>query len=65
MRARYTFVCFVMPTFYAALNSCRINVMSALGQKKTFAAQKSHVRFTPESGHVWCDIPGSTSPRDR
>jgi hypothetical protein len=23
------------------------------------------VRETPESGHVWCDIPGSTSPRDR
>jgi hypothetical protein len=26
--------------------------MSALGQKQTFALQKSHVRFTAESGHV-------------
>ena len=26
--------------------------MSALGQKRTFAVQKRHVRFTPKSGHV-------------
>ena len=26
--------------------------MSALGQKQTFAAQKRHVRFTPEGGHL-------------
>ena len=26
-------------------------VMSALGHKRTIALQKSHVRFTPESGH--------------
>ncbi|MGA8420804.1 MAG: hypothetical protein WB691_13780, partial [Pseudolabrys sp.] len=25
--------------------------MSALGQKRTFAVQKRHVPFTPESGH--------------
>jgi hypothetical protein len=29
--------------------------MSALGQKQTFAVQKGHVRFTPESGHVQCN----------
>ena len=29
--------------------------MSALGHKRTFAAAKSHVRFTPESGHVRCN----------
>jgi hypothetical protein len=28
--------------------------MSALGQKQTFAPQKAHARFTPESGHVRC-----------
>jgi hypothetical protein len=31
-----------------------IRPMSALGQKQTYAAQKVHVRFTPESGHVRC-----------
>ena len=25
--------------------------MSALGQKRTFAGAKRHVRFTPNSGH--------------
>ena len=25
--------------------------MSALGQKRTFAVQNRHVRFTPKSGH--------------
>ena len=31
----------------AAVNA----LMSALGQKQTFAVHKPHVRFTPESGH--------------
>ena len=29
-----------------------VAVMSALGQKRTCAAQNGHVRFTPESGHT-------------
>ena len=29
-----------------------VTVMSALGQKQTFAVQNVHVRFTPKSGHV-------------
>jgi hypothetical protein len=28
--------------------------MSALGHKQTYAPQKSHVRFTPESRHSPC-----------
>ena len=28
--------------------------MSALGHKRTCRTAKSHVRFTPESGHVQC-----------
>jgi hypothetical protein len=31
--------------------SFRKGPMSALGQKRTFAVQKRHVPFTPESGH--------------
>jgi len=31
--------------------------MSALGQKQTYAVQKPHVRFTPESGHMQCTRP--------
>ena len=30
-------------------------VLRALGQKQTFAVAKSHVRFTPKSGHVQCN----------
>ena len=29
--------------------------MSALGQKQTCAVATTHVRFTPESGHVQCN----------
>jgi hypothetical protein len=32
-----------------------VRLMSALGQKQTFASQKSYVRFTPKSGHVRCN----------
>ena len=30
--------------------------MSALGQKRTFAVQNVHVRFTPESGHLQAQV---------
>ena len=30
--------------------------MSALGHKPTYAVQKGHVRFTPESGHKRCKM---------
>ena len=39
---------------YSLCRTFRKQLMSALGQKQTSAAQKSHVRFTPESGHVRC-----------
>ena len=49
MRARYTFVCFAMPTFYAALNRCHISVMSALGHKQTVAVQKGMSALPPKA----------------
>ena len=45
-----------MVQFYVSSNS---PAMSALGQKQTYAPQKAHVRFTPnsarESGHPVVD----------
>ena len=42
--------------------------MSALGQKRTCAAQNGDVRFTPESGHVQrtspCPLSANSGHRD-